>query len=29
VHHRSNNLTVCECPACASRASHGNHGSWI
>ena len=29
VHHRPNNLTICECPAHASRANPGAIGSWV
>ncbi len=29
VHHRANNLTLCQCPPCASRAVPGSYGSWV
>lgn len=29
VHHRANNLTVCECPTCASKAAPGTFGTWV
>jgi hypothetical protein len=29
VHHRANNLSVCEWPSCASKTAPGSIGTWI